>query len=337
MRPLGMDLNRLFGRTARRRLFTYYLLFSLFWVAALFGFGAGYWQETAEIGGQIAISRYINFAVLVIGPLLAIWGPFLVGSEAIPRSRSRTGGLKEREGAYRAEFDKLQNELASIRASLAMIKAGQSDPNAQNVGIGSSDDAGHRRKAHMRPADGADMSDFASPALPIDNGRNSNPTPSLSDFAMVLHFSDRRRQGEWANALNLVRQHGVFMDLMRMGEAVIEVFEQEGIFVENIDFNPPPQIAWRALALGEKSDPIIGELAGVHDQSLLAMVRLRLRNDPEFYELSLRFVKRVVELAARFVDYADEEEFYALGDSRAGRAFSVIGHLTGAFHQQGAS
>jgi hypothetical protein len=119
-------------------------------------------------------------------------------------------------------------------------------------------------------------------------------------------------------------------DLIRAAQEVLAGLSAEG--VETRDLTPDrarPEV-WRAFAQGARG-PAIATLGGVRDRSVLALTAGRMRADPAFREAVHRFLRAFDRRLTAFEATASDAQLARLTETRAARAFMLLGRVTGVF------
>ncbi len=302
--------------TRRERIRNYIVFFSVAWVLVLLAYGLGYVGLISSMGGMVGFWQVLVFISLMIVPLFALWGPYVM----LPEETGET----EQDVREREEFLELKRQLREVQAQLKQVSTSQEKLVEEMIPLIGTQ-ASQRIRTQARRAGGVDD----TPNLPLSE-RQGMDGITLDDISHVLNFSDRDQPGDWANAFALVSRNGKYLEFVRMAESVLEVFEQEGIYVEDISLRPATGEVWRAFAEGERGDEV-ASLEGVRDPSVLALVRARLRNDPQFHDLALRYQKRFIDTLEALSPDTVDADFVTLNKTRGGRLFVILGVLSGVF------
>ena len=117
--------------------------------------------------------------------------------------------------------------------------------------------------------------DMDSPNLPLSQNEKNLDQISLGDLAIALDFSDQAQKGDWAISFEKIVSKGNYMELLRAAEGVIDTFENEGVYVEDLAIEMPSDGAWRSLAK-HKRNSLTSTLAFVKDPSTQTLIRARL-------------------------------------------------------------
>ena len=309
----------------RKTLRNYYLFFSAIWAAGIFAYASGYWRMISNMGGHMSFMQTMFFIVVILTPLLVIWFPYwLTKNMRFEAYQAANGtGVASLDPAQLREIstrlEALSSENKEVRLALGDI---MSTVTSVSQGRGSVSETAQKRSEARLNMD--------TPNLPLTERSGDRAEIELGDMATALNFSDIVQQGDWANAFEKVQVKGSYLELMRNAEGVINVLEDEGVFVEDIAVNLPGESAWRAFAAGKRNIET-EKLASIKDRSAQALIRARIKNDDVFKELSLRFQKRFIDMIEAMSPTALGEEFDALAHSRAGRAFAILGDISGTF------
>ncbi len=311
------------GRNAPlRRLGAFYLFFSLCWVAALGAYFYSYQSVLMAREMPLSANSWVIWVFLVIVPLIALWGPYYL--QVLNERAQADHYLSAQDAQY--EFGKLSKSMEKVRQMTGEIQELQNQLATDLL-----PHLGARVASKIKPNERRDESAQSDPSLPLATDMGSNGQKvDLRDMAVVLNFSDVQSKGDWANSFAQVAQNEKRLEFVRLTEDVLEVFEEEGIFVEDIAIRPASGAVWQSFARGER-DESTKALAGVRDPSVLALVRARLRNDTKFQDLALNFQKRFIAMIEELAEDADDEDFAALNKSRGGRLFAILGQISGVF------
>ncbi len=307
----------------RQTLRNFYGFFSALWAAGILAYALGYWRRITDIGGHMSIFQWLFVLVVICVPLLVVWFPYWLTKEmrfaAVETSPQKGGASLDPEQLREisTRLEALSSENKEVRLALGDILTGVSAV----VHSGESASQSARNKV---------QSNFEAPNLPLTEQAGDHADLHLADVATALDFTDQVQKGDWAIAFERVQMKGSFLELMRSAEKVIDVFEEEGIFVEDIAIVHPPEHSWRALAKNIRNAET-EKLAFIPDLSARTLIKSRLKADAEFQELSLRFQKGFIDMLEKMAPHANGDELDALANSRAGRAFAILGGISQTF------
>ena len=159
------------------------------------------------------------------------------------------------------------------------------------------------------------------------------PAAAPLDGDSLIRALDFPRDARDASGFDLLRRalHDPgSAELIRAAQEVLSGLAAEGI--ETRDLNPDrarPEV-WRAFAQGARGAAVAG-LGGVRDRSVLALTGGRMRADPAFREAAHRFLRAFDRRLAAFEAEASDAQLVRLAETRAARAFMILGRVTGIF------
>lgn len=307
----------------RQTLRNFYAFFSAIWVAGILAYAFGYWRMISNMGGHMSFFQWIFVCVVICVPLIVVWFPYWLTREMrfAPVETGTQNGIASLDPEQLREIstrlEALSSENKEVRLALGDILSGVSA--VVHSGESASQTARHKVQ-----------SNFDAPILPLAEQAGDHAGLNLADVATALDFTDQVQKGDWAIAFERVQTKGSFLELMRSAEKVIDVFEEEGIFVEDIAIAHPPEHAWRALAKNIRNAET-EKLAYIPDLSAKTLIKSRLKSDANFQEISLRFQKRFIDMLEKMAPKASGNELDALAKSRAGRAFAILGGISQTF------
>lgn len=302
----------------RQTLWNFYIFFSGVWVAGITAYVVGYVKMISGMGGHMSIAQMMIVGLVIVAPLFVIWFPYWLTREMrfSPLSNEvSTNALLDAEQLQEitSRLESLSTENKEVRSALGELLTGVS------AVIHSGDNP---RQVPQIQLD--------APNLPLTENSSDSVQLLMSDMAVALDFTDQHQKGDWAIAFNRVQSKGSYLDLMRFAEKTIDVFEEEGVFVEDIAIDLPPEHSWRAMAKNIR-DSETEKLASIKDLSAKTLIKSRLKADENFQALSLRFQKRFIDMLEAMVPLSSTAELEALAKSRAGRAFAILGGISQTF------
>jgi hypothetical protein len=223
-------------------------------------------------------------------------------------------------GAMARQTARLEAELAALRTRPAAPPA-PAEPQART-------DAAlalfvSRREAAL--AEGAS----GQTGLPLDPPRTAHPL-GADELIRALDFPRDATDAVGFDLLRRALHDPGLADLVRSAEAVLSGLSAEGI--ETRDLSPDrarPEL-WRAFAQGLRGPGVAG-LGGVRDRTVLARAAARMRADPAFREAAHRFLRAFDLRLAVFEPGASDAQLVRLAETRAARAFMILGRVTGIF------
>ena len=150
--------------------------------------------------------------------------------------------------------------------------------------------------------------------------------------ALVLDRSDPRPGTK--HALETAAADPDVAALMANAGGVEDAMAQDGLYLGDLRPEHAPADLWARFAKGERGGAIT-ELAGLPDDVAPAIVRARLRRDPEFRALALRFAAGYVGLLERAVAEIDaDQRLVELAETQVGRAFILMADVLGMFERK---
>jgi hypothetical protein len=250
-----------------------------------------------------AIARLFQ-ALAVLLPLGLIWG-------AVRALHTMA--------ALRAEADELRAVLAGLRRPAPPPRP---DAPARNA-------PGPRRAA----ASAAQRDDETGPeqaALDLPPAPPvSEPLP-MATLIAALNFPRDAADRDGFRALDRALADPDAARVIRAAEDVLTLFAEDAIYAEDIAVTPAPPELWRRLALGERGGAV-ARLAGVDDETLVAGVSDRLRDDTVFRDAAHHFLRQFDALIEGLAPRADDEVIRLLADTRSARAFVLLAQASGSF------
>lgn len=294
---------------------------SVVWLCALLAYGFGYWQYIHSMGGRVSGGQMLVFAFLLLAPLGFIWGQYqllkiLLDQKDLDRSMNTD---------LVGSVVRLEEDIEGTNALITEMRMSQNQLATDLL-----PHFGARVTTQLRNKHNREKTKTSEPTLPFGPNEQSDLDITLNDIAHVLNFSDQKEKGDWANAFAQLSQDGRYLDFIRMAEDVIEVLESEGIYVEDLNLRTAQSDIWLEFASGERGEAV-QDLAGIRDPSVLALTRGRLRNDPKFHDVALRFQKQFIHMLDELSEGAADEDFLLLNQSRGGRVFIILAEISGLF------
>lgn len=187
-----------------------------------------------------------------------------------------------------------------------------------------------RRETRRRPLPAEDPSAADQQGLALEAPR---PAAAPLDPDELIRALDFPRDADDVQGFDLLRRAlhdpGV-AELIRAAQEVLSGLAAEGI--ETRDMTPDrarPEV-WRAFAQGARG-PAVSGLGGVRDRAVLALVASRMRADPAWREAAHRFLRAFDRRLAVFEGVASDAQLIRMAETRAARAFMVLGRITGMF------
>lgn len=176
---------------------------------------------------------------------------------------------------------------------------------------------------------------IALPGLPFAELPEAGATGPLDWPSLLSTLDLPEARSDTARALQsaALNDRGISETLALAGE-VQESLAEEGLFLQDLAPIHASAASWRSYADGKRTKKLTHEMAGIKDDVALTLAQTRLRSEPAFRDLALRFVASYQRLIARG---AGEEgagaRLLELAETKSGRAFLLLGQLTGAFEK----
>lgn len=155
------------------------------------------------------------------------------------------------------------------------------------------------------------------------------PLPN-ADLIRALNFPDDDQDQAGFDALRRALKDRQARQLIQASQDVLTLLSQDGIYMDDLRPDLARPEIWRRFAKGERG-PSISGLGGVRDRSSLTLAAGRMREDTIFRDAAHHFLRRFDQMMANVEPRATDEEIVALSDTRTGRAFMLLGRVTGTF------
>jgi hypothetical protein len=117
---------------------------------------------------------------------------------------------------------------------------------------------------------------------------------------------------------------------VQASQDVLTLLSQNGIYMDDLSAAPASADLWRMFAAGERGSAIAG-LGGVTDQSALAAVANRKKDDTIFRDSMLHFLRQFDKMVTAFAPEFSDEELLIMAQTRSARAFMLLGRVVGTF------
>lgn len=317
-------------------------LATLLWLGAV----AGLWQAgTGESGAGPAVAL-IGAAV----PVALIW--LAVASLRGLRE------LRTEAAALRAAIDSLQRGATPPGGAAAAERA----PPAP--GTGSAETAALARQleqlltAHRRieaalarltpPAATAERTAALSPTptaapepgpgmaepqamLALGTPEADHPPPvTVTDFLRALNFPDTAEDRDGFAALRRALKDPRAARLIRAAQDVLTLLSEDGLYMDDLTPERTAPELWRRFARGERGEAVAA-LGAIDAPDSLARAAARLREDAVFRDVAHHFLRHFDRMLEAFEPGARDDDLLRLADTRSGRAFMLLGRVTGIF------
>ncbi|WP_370400543.1 hypothetical protein [Sulfitobacter sp. JB4-11] len=156
------------------------------------------------------------------------------------------------------------------------------------------------------------------------------PRLSNEDFICALNFPETAEDEVGFAALRRALKDREASQLVTAAQDVLTLLSQDGIYMDDLLPDRARPDVWRQFAGGARGRAI-APLGGIRDRSSLALSNARMKQDPIFRDAAHHFLRRFDKTFAVFEKDASDEEISALADTRAARAFMLLGRCAGTF------
>jgi hypothetical protein len=165
--------------------------------------------------------------------------------------------------------------------------------------------------------------------LALDPPRAAAPL-GTDDLIRALDFPRDAADAQGFDLLRRALHDPNLADLVRAAEAVLSGLSAEGIEVRDLAPDRARPEVWRAFAQGARG-PAVAALGGIRERAVLAQAAARMRAEPAFREAAHRFLRAFDLRLAAFETVASDAQIVRLAETRASRAFMILGRVTGIF------
>ena len=173
------------------------------------------------------------------------------------------------------------------------------------------------------------------PELPFPELPRSIPRAPVNWAAALRTLDgDADRPGAGA-AVRTAAQDPDIALLLNQVSSLAAVLADDKVHLEDLTPEHASAPLWHRYAMGERGAEV-AQLGDIGDEITLALVRARLRSDTDFRALVIRFADGYGGLLRRAAnDLGPDPKLVELAETRAGRAFILLGGLVGAFDPVG--
>lgn len=188
-----------------------------------------------------------------------------------------------------------------------------------------------RREQQQRDAAAPITSADDQPALALGTqAEDMAPRLLNDDFICALNFPETAEDEAGFAALRRALKDREASQLVTAAQDVLTLLSQDGIYMDDLLPDRARPDIWRQFAGGARGRAI-APLGGIRDRSSLALSNARMKQDPIFRDAAHHFLRRFDRTFAAFEKDATDEEISALADTRAARAFMLLGRCAGTF------
>lgn len=253
----------------------------------------------------------IAIVVAAVVPVGLIWLSVLLA-----QSGRALAALERRVAAMAAATDRLTAAAARQAPAVPEVQRRTEDALALFVS---------RREAALAQSEaGADQT-----GLLLDPPLSAAPL-SVDDLIRALDFPRDASDAQGFDLLRRALHDPGLADLIRAAEAVLSGLAADGIEVRDLAHDRARPEVWRAFAQGARG-PAVADLGGVRDRAVLSRAAARMRADPAFREAAHRFLRGFDRRLAVLDAQASDAQIARLAETRAARAFMILGRTTGIF------
>ncbi|MFK7945868.1 MAG: hypothetical protein AB8B85_23565, partial [Paracoccaceae bacterium] len=184
---------------------------------------------------------------------------------------------------------------------------------------------------HANKADVAPDAALSDAELPFANLPRSVPRAPINWGAALRTLDGQAGRGKAPAAVKAAAGDPDIAAVLVQSQAISKALADDKVHLEDLSFEHAPAALWHRYALGERGAEITS-LGEVSDEISLALVRARLRSDPEFRALAIRFAASYGRMLGRAAtDLGADPKLVEIAETRPGRAFVLLGGLVGAF------
>ena len=282
---------------------------------------------------------FLLVALAVFLPVVLIWQlVYLLRAAARMESAAQVLALQGDALARQASVAGAQARGAGVAPSGEAAAAAEGTP--PEAGADAGDTLRFASRRHEPPLagpgaasgtvrqTGSNLSGQAALALatpagdPVDIGHD--------ELIRALHFPEDEHDSDGFHALRRALGNHATAELIRNAQAVLTGLALEGIYMDELTPEPPRPEIWRAFAHGERG-PAVAAMGGLRDRSCLALSAARMRADLDFREAAHRFLRAFERCLRAFEPDASDAQLIRLAQTRSGRAFMLLGRVSGVF------
>ncbi len=296
-----------------------FLLMACIWVGILVLLGFVYLNSMRGLGIVMDSSQYFALTLLALAPLLILsvqYQIFKILKQQATENNRLTYEIS-------AKLNRLEEDVEGSNALLAELRS------TQNVLVsdllpyfGTKLNAQIRNKNKRAQIQNLEPIHDVTPSEPEDI--------KLRDIAHVLNFADQDQKGDWAKAFSKIAADGEYLELIRMAEDLLEIFEQDDIYVEDIDLKLTNAQRWIDWVNGDESADL-SDIAQIDDIRIVALSRSRINAEEELLDRSTQYQKQFLTSFNNLIASASEDDVLRFIQSRGGKLFLVLGENSGLF------
>ena len=159
---------------------------------------------------------------------------------------------------------------------------------------------------------------------------NSKPVLHNSDFIQALNFPENTEDKNGFASLRKAMQNRETAQLIQAAKDILTLLSQDGIYMDDLrPDNVRPEV-WRQFASGSRGRSI-SSLGGVRDNTSLAVVAGRMKQDAIFRDAAHHFLRQFDRAISTFTITATDVDLSTLSNTRTVRAFMLLGRVAGTF------
>ena len=155
------------------------------------------------------------------------------------------------------------------------------------------------------------------------------PLP-LETLIRALHFPETAEDQAGFDALRAALHHHPSERVVRASQDMLTMLSQDGIYMDDLIPDRAKPDIWRQFAEGARGRAV-SDLGGIRDRAALALSARRMREEPIFRDTAHHFMRSFDQMLVRIEPEATDAEIARLSDTRAARAFMLIGRVSGLF------
>ncbi|GAD55562.1 hypothetical protein [Limimaricola cinnabarinus] len=276
------------------------------------------WAVIAGLAMALGGQSLVGPVLVVVVPVALIW----IGLFASHASRSA-----------REESHRLRAEIQTLQRSLRTQARGGGLPAELDRRL-----AGIERAARQTETALAGFGVMRPEPAPEAEAEVREPTPAppppmlgRAEMARALNFPDSDQDLEGFAALRAALRDTRARQLIQASQDVLTLLSQDGIYMDDLAPPPAPAEAWRALARGERGEPLAPLAIGLDADGMAEVAAARMGEDTIFRDTSQHFLRLFDRMLDDYCDGAQDEEIALLAETRTGRAFRLLGAAAGNF------
>lgn len=286
------------------------------WLALVVGF----WLLGPEGAPRSGLAQ-LTTAVGAVLPVVLIWMAALA-SDALTLLRSEADSLRLVVDSMRRDAtgaSTLRGDITPVASPASAAgdtdRAETTTADQSNASPATAPDTGSETaQSHL------DL-DSASPAKVIDPG----------DLILGLDFPNGPDDRDAIAALHAALADAELARLIRSAQDVITLLAGRGIYMDSLSPDLPRPELWRRFAAGMRGGTVVG-LAGLReDRDTEEALTEALRGDDILRDAVHHFLRHYDRMLGREVSRLDDAQLVALSDTRSGRAFMLLGRISGSF------